>query len=122
MNSFHDERRKHPRIEIELDIDYISFDEDSAHEESFQSSTTKNISEGGFCYYSKQEVNVGKKIRFFLELPSGPIYGIGLIVYSIREKDELDWMTGVAIEYVNTEDKQQLTQYIQDWIQSQNGI
>ena len=75
------ERRKHPRIRIELPMDYSLVDSEKAH-----GGVVADISEGGLMVYLPEALNLGTLLRVQILFVRGkelnPITAIAKIVWS----------------------------------------
>ena len=102
-----DERRKHERINIDIDIDLIANLRRDTGSELYQSSV-KNISEGGVCILLdkelKPETNV--HINFYIpEITSKPIEVSGKTIWGKPAEKGKGYLHGIMFTDVPEKDK-----------------
>jgi c-di-GMP-binding flagellar brake protein YcgR len=107
------ERRKYPRFNIDLPIEYYRIDSPTGH-----TGKALNISERGLLIYFPEEMEIGQYIRLKLFLPSG--FGLNTIE-ALAEvvwldihlgKDWGDYRCGVNFVDVSPEDMTKLKNFI----------
>jgi hypothetical protein len=60
------ERRKHPRLSVDLPLEYWQIDNPKSH-----SGHTADISEGGLLFHISEEIEIGQNLRVRIFLDSG---------------------------------------------------
>ncbi len=84
------QRRKHPRFDVCLPVQYALYDEDSEHEPEYVQATTKDLSAGGASILANEEVPAGEVISLKIR-PEGSKEDIDTVAYVVRsERDELE--------------------------------
>ncbi len=100
------ERRKHPRFNVDLPIEYNEIDSSISH-----TGKVLNISEGGLLLYFSGKMDIGRYIRLKLFLPLGytiEMLGEVIGVEVHLDKDWRDYRCGVNFVKVSPEDMTKL--------------
>jgi len=107
------ERRKYPRLNIDIPIEYYRIDEPAGSR-----GRTLNISEGGLLIYSSERMEIGQRLRLrlFLNMVSelSSIELLSEVVWvEIRiDKDLGDYRTGVRFVDISPDDMTQLKNFL----------
>jgi c-di-GMP-binding flagellar brake protein YcgR len=107
------ERRRHPRFNIDLPIEYYPIDSSISH-----SGRAINISEGGLLVYLPEKVEVGQYLKMKLFFPLGSdlntIEMVGQLVWMDihLEKGWGDYRSGVRFIDISSEDLNKLKKFL----------
>jgi len=109
----HFERRKYPRFNVNLPIDYYRVDPSISH-----TGKPLNISEGGLLIYFPEEMEIGQHLELKLFLASGSkmnaletlVEVVWTEIYPV--KDWGDYRTGVKFANISTEDMEKLKNFL----------
>lgn len=107
------ERRRHPRFNIDLPIEYYPIDSSISH-----SGRAINISEGGLLVYLPEKVEVGQYLKMKLFFPLGSdlntIEMVGQLVWMDihLEKGWGDYRSGVRFIDISSEDQNKLKKFL----------
>jgi len=107
------ERRKHPRISVNLPIEYWQADNSKG-----SPGCTVDISEGGLLLYLREKIEVGQNIRVKLFIGSGlalkPIDAIVQVVWNeFHYGENDDHRTGVKFVNISLEDMDKLRNFLE---------
>jgi len=107
------ERRKHPRFNVNLPIEYYRIDSSISH-----TGKALNISEGGLLIYFPEEIEIGQHLKLKLFLASGsemktiePLVEVVWIDFHLGTDWE-DYRTGVRFVDIVTEDMEKLKNFL----------
>ena len=107
------ERRKHPRFNVNLPIEYYRIDSSISH-----TGKALNISEGGLLIYFPEEIEIGQHLKLKLFLASGsgmktiePLVEVVWIDFHLGTDWE-DYRTGVRFVNISTEDMEKLKNFL----------
>jgi len=107
------ERRKYPRFNVNLPIDYYRIDSSISH-----TGNALNISEGGLLIYFPGEMDIGQHLKLKLFLASGSEMNtietlVEVVWIDIHlGKDWGDYRTGVRFVNISTEDMEKLKNFL----------
>jgi c-di-GMP-binding flagellar brake protein YcgR len=107
------ERRKYPRFNVNLPIDYYRIDSSISH-----TGKALNISEGGLLIYFPEEMEIGQHLKLILFLASGSEMNtietlVEVVWIDIHlGKDWGDYRTGVRFVNISTEDMEKLKNFL----------
>jgi c-di-GMP-binding flagellar brake protein YcgR len=107
------ERRKYPRFNVNLPIDYYRIDSSISH-----AGKALNISEGGLLIYFPEEMEIGQHLKLKLFLASGSEMNtietlVEVVWIDIHlGKDWGDYRTGVRFVNISTEDMEKLKNFL----------
>lgn len=107
------ERRKYPRINIDLPIEYYQIDSTVRHE-----GRTINASEGGLLIYFSKPMKIGQRLRMKLQFPSGSsMSAIEMWVEVVWMDVQLatdwgDYRCGVRFIDISSEDMNKLKNFL----------
>jgi c-di-GMP-binding flagellar brake protein YcgR len=108
----HFERRRHPRFNIDLPIEYRQTGS------SAKDGRTINASEGGFAAYFQEQLDVGQQLRARLFFSSGPELNAIEMVAEVTwvdnqlEEDRKGYRTGVKFLDISTQDLDKLKKFL----------
>lgn len=113
-NNF-EERRKFPRLNLTVDIEYSVLRKEPSSKVEGQS---KNLSSGGICLIVYEEVKIGDSLALVINLPEGerPIQAKGMVkwigefILSADKKNS--WDVGVEFIGINEADREKLSRYV----------
>jgi c-di-GMP-binding flagellar brake protein YcgR len=112
---FIEERRKFPRLNMAVDIEYSFLQKDSSLMMEVQS---KNISSGGICLIVYEEVKVGDSLDLVINLPEGelPIRVKGVVKwigeFILSAGNRNSWDVGVEFIGINEAEREKLSRYV----------
>lgn len=107
------ERRKYPRFNVNLPIDYYRIDSSISH-----TGKALNISESGLLIYFPEEMEIGQHLKLRLFLASGSEMNtietlVEVVWTDIRlGKDWGDYRTGVRFVNISMEDMEKLKDFL----------
>ena len=115
LNGSFVERRRFPRLNVSVDIEYSILKKESLHGNE---SITKNISAGGICLIVYEDVKVGSLLDLKINISE--------INYSINVKGKVIWSSsfsigsdqrdrydlGIEFTDINETDRQKISQYV----------
>jgi len=106
------ERRKHPRISVNLPIEYWKTDNSKGHP-GFMA----DISEGGLLLYLPEKIEVGQNLRVKLfvgpVLELKPILAIVQVVWNeLHQGENEDHRTGVKFVNISPENRDKLRNFL----------
>jgi len=107
------ERRKHPRFNVNLPIDYYRVDSSISH-----TGKSLNISEGGLLIYFPEGMEIGQHLKLKLFLASGSVMNtietlVEVVWTDIHPvKDWGDYRTGVRFVNISMEDMEKLKNFL----------
>ncbi len=94
----HDNRRKHPRIALSVEIDLAS-------ESHFFSGLSGDVSEGGVFVETYRNIPVGSEVALDFALPNGTIHAHGEVKWHRNKSDTSP--PGLGVEFEGLSDEQQ---------------
>jgi len=106
------EKRKHPRFDVDLPIEYVRSGSVAGRSE------TINASEGGLLVYLREEMEVGQYLSFKLFFSSGSelttIETLVRVVWTDihLEEDREDYRAGVEFADISPEDLEKLKKFL----------
>jgi c-di-GMP-binding flagellar brake protein YcgR len=109
----HFERRKYPRFNVNLPIEYYRIDSPISH-----TGNALNISEGGLLIYFPEEMEIGQHLKLKLFLASGSEMNtietlVEVVWIDIHPgRDWGDYRTGVRFFNISTEDMEKLKNFL----------
>jgi c-di-GMP-binding flagellar brake protein YcgR len=107
------EKRKHPRSNIDLPVEYYQVDSTTHH-----NGRAINASEGGLLLYLPEQIEIDQYLRLKLFFTSGSeLNTIGMLVKVVwmdihLEKDWGDYRTGVRFIDISPEDMTKLKNFL----------
>jgi c-di-GMP-binding flagellar brake protein YcgR len=112
---YFEERRKFPRLNLAVDIEYSLLQKEAFLKAEGQS---KNISSGGICLLVYEEVKVGDSLALVIKLPEGEspikvqgmVRWIGEFILSADKKNS--WDVGIEFVGINEADREKLSKYV----------
>jgi len=113
--NYFEERRKFPRLNLAVDIEYSVLRKEPSSKAEGQS---KNLSSGGICLIVYEEVKIGDSLALVINLPEGerPIQAKGMVkwigefILSADKKNS--WDVGVEFIGINEADREKLSRYV----------
>jgi len=111
--TFNFERRKHPRFNIDLPVEYYQIDSTSHH-----NGRAMNASEGGLLLYLPEQMETGQYLRLKLFFSSGSELNAAEMLVKVAwvefhlEKDLGDYRTGVRFIDISPEDMSRLKNFL----------
>ncbi|MFH1094455.1 MAG: PilZ domain-containing protein [Candidatus Omnitrophota bacterium] len=112
---FFSERRKFPRLNLSVDIEYSVI---GKNQSSKSEGVTKNISSGGICVIVYERIDIGDILSLVINLPAGerPIQTEGRVVwigdFILSDDKRSSWDTGVEFTEISEDDSQRLSKYV----------
>jgi len=113
------ERRKYPRLNVDVDVEYAILTTLSPEDKDSQSTTqTKNISAGGICIIVYEDLPVGSLLHLKIFLPDSfeAIEAKGKIVWKSEMFMSSDlrsrYEVGVEFVEINEEDRDRIYKYV----------
>lgn len=111
IDDFFKERRKYPRIELQLDAKYKILD----YEQAFQFARTRDLSAEGVCFESKEPLKPGIFVQLEVDLKDDnpPVSIIAEIrwVGDIKSDKEKKYINGVKIISMPAKDEARFLKY-----------
>ena len=129
MTNFQDpqsltERRTRIRIDVSLPVSFIAMEElDLDSDKPFFKGEICNLSSGGMCLEIPQELHLGSKISFKINLSNEQITGVARVIYSnMKETDIKDfiWTIGFAFEYFYHNSQDKLDSFLQTFLENKS--
>ena len=113
--NYFEERRKFPRLNLAVDIEYSVLQKEPFLKVEVQS---KNLSSGGICLIVYEKVKVGDNLALVINLPEGErpiqvkgiVRWIGEFILSADKKNS--WDVGVEFEGISEAEREKLSQYV----------
>ena len=113
--NFLEERRKFPRLNLAVDINYSLLQKEPSLEVEVQS---KNISAGGICLIVYEKLKIGDSLVLVINLPDGehPIQVKGIIKwigeFILSADNKNSWDVGVEFKGIKEADREKLSKYV----------
>jgi c-di-GMP-binding flagellar brake protein YcgR len=113
--NYFEERRKFPRLNLAVDINYSLLQKESSLKVGVQS---KNISAGGICLIVYEKVKIGDSLALVINLPDGerPIQVNGIVKWigeAILIADKKNsWDVGIEFIGIKEEDREKLSKNV----------
>ena len=95
----HDNRRKHPRVALAVEIDLSS-------ESHFFSGLSGDLSEGGVFVETYRDIPVGSEVALEFDLPNGSVTAHGSVKWHRDHSDSSPPGVGVAFDDLSDEGKE----------------
>lgn len=113
--SYFEERRKFPRLNLAVDIEYSLLQKETSLKIE---GLSKNISSGGICLIVYEKVKIGDSLSLMINLPEGerPIQVQGIVKWIgefIQSSDNKNsWDVGIEFVGINEADREKLSKYV----------
>jgi c-di-GMP-binding flagellar brake protein YcgR len=113
--NYFEERRKFPRLNLAVDIEYSVLQKEPSLKVEVQS---KNLSSGGICLIVYEKVKVGDSLALVMKLPEGerPIQAKGIVKwigeFILSADNKSSWDVGVEFVGITETDREKLSQYV----------
>jgi hypothetical protein len=108
----HFERRRHPRFNVNLPIEYRRADS------SIKDGRTINASEGGFAAYFPEQLDIGQQLKAKLFFSSGPAVSAIEMVADVAwvnnqpEEGQAGYPTGLRFADISVQDLNKLKDFL----------
>lgn len=107
------EKRKHPRVNMDLPLEYRVLDAPNLH-----GAMVVNVSEAGLLVYSVKDLSIGTKLNITVLFPKGLEFSnfevLAEIVWKDKhwEENQERYKLGLKFLYLSEEDQQKLKQLL----------
>ena len=111
------EKRKHPRFNVDLPVEYGRTELSTQHGRAF------NVSEGGVLLYLPDQIEIGQHLALRLFLPSGSkLQTIEILVQVVwedihLEKEWGDYRTGVRFADISLDDLRKIKNFLRNLLE-----
>jgi len=112
--------RRYPRINLSCDIEYVIDNHLPEHEHKIENSKTKDISAGGMCFITYNQLPIGTilNLKFKLASEKQPFSVKGKIIWTVNFDigGMKGWDNGIEFIDIQENDQQHLHKYLSSMI------
>ena len=107
------QRREFYRFSCRMSFTFNLISADGFESEDEYSGVVRDVSGGGFCFFSNEEFGADQKIRCMLDIGGNPIIAIGLIGMKVRLKDRShNFEYRVSFSGIRNSDRERIIKFI----------
>ena len=116
------DRRRSPRKETKLDVDFSLFIKDAVtkkysndFEYTLDHSSTANMGGGGLCLFTKEQLKIGTKVLVLIEIPlqDDLAVAVSTVIWSKQKDNEGPFRAGLEYDLVKPQDKEKINSYLE---------